>query len=52
MPSVRLLVAAGHEVLRIGVRAILENNPGWTVVAEASDSQQAIEKAKKFRPDI
>jgi DNA-binding NarL/FixJ family response regulator len=52
MPSVRLLVAGGHEVLRIGVRAILENNPDWTVVAEASDSQQAIERAKKFRPDI
>jgi DNA-binding NarL/FixJ family response regulator len=52
MPSVRLLVAAGHEVLRIGVRAILGNNPDWTVVAEASDSQQAIEKAKEFRPDI
>jgi DNA-binding NarL/FixJ family response regulator len=52
MPSVRLLVAGGHEILRIGVRAILANNPDWTVVAEASDSRQAIEKAKEFRPDI
>jgi DNA-binding NarL/FixJ family response regulator len=52
MPSVRLLVAAGHEVLRIGVRAILANNPDWIVVAEASDGQQAIEKAKEFKPDI
>ena len=52
MPSVRLLVAAGHEVLRIGVRVLLENNPDWEVVAEASDGQQAIEKAKEFRPDI
>jgi DNA-binding NarL/FixJ family response regulator len=52
MPSVRLLVAGGHEILRIGVRAILANNPDWTVVAEASDGQQAIEKAKEFKPDI
>jgi DNA-binding NarL/FixJ family response regulator len=52
MSSVRLLVAGGHEILRIGVRAILANNPDWTVVAEASDGQQAIEKAKEFRPDI
>ena len=52
MPSVRLLIAGGHEILRIGIRAILENNPDWTVVAEARDSQQAIEKAKEFRPDI
>jgi DNA-binding NarL/FixJ family response regulator len=52
MPSIHLLVAAGHEVLRIGVRVLLENNPGWEVVAEARDGQQAIEKAKEFRPDI
>ena len=52
MPSVRLIVASGHEILRIGVRAVLANNPDWTVVAEASDGQQAIEKAKEFRPDI
>jgi DNA-binding NarL/FixJ family response regulator len=52
MPNVRLLVAAGHEVLRIGVRILLENNPDWKVVAEASDSQQAVEKATEFRPDI
>jgi DNA-binding NarL/FixJ family response regulator len=52
MPSVRLLVAGGHEILRIGVRALLASNPDWTVVAEASDSRQAIEKAKEFRPDI
>jgi DNA-binding NarL/FixJ family response regulator len=52
MPTVRLLVAGGHEIFRIGVRAILADNPDWTVVAEASDSRQAIEKAKEFRPDI
>jgi DNA-binding NarL/FixJ family response regulator len=52
MPSVRLLVASGHEILRIGVRAILANSPDWTVVAEASDGQQAIERAEEFRPDI
>jgi DNA-binding NarL/FixJ family response regulator len=52
MPSVRLLVAADHEVLRIGVRVLLEHNPDWTVVTEASDGQQAIEKAKESRPDI
>jgi DNA-binding NarL/FixJ family response regulator len=52
MPSVRLLVAAGHEVLRIGVRTLLENNPDWKVVADASDGQQAIEKVIEFRPDI
>lgn len=52
MPSVRLLVAAGHEVLRIGVRILLENNPDWKVIAEANDGQQAVDRANKVRPDI
>ena len=52
MPSVRLLVAGCHEILRIGVRAVLENKPDWAVVAEAGDGQQAIEKAKEFTPDV
>ena len=52
MSSVRLLVGSGHEVLRIGVRAMLENNPDWKVVAEANNGHQAIEKAIDFRPDI
>jgi two-component system response regulator NreC len=47
-----MLVAAGHEVFRIGLNVLLENNPDWKVVAEAMDGQQAIEKAKEFRPDV
>ena len=43
MSSVRLLVAGSHEILRIGVRAVLESKPDWAVVAEAGDGQQAIE---------
>jgi DNA-binding NarL/FixJ family response regulator len=52
MPSVRLLVASGDEILRIGVGAILASNPEWIVVAEANDGQQAMEKVEEFRPDI
>src|SRR5438309_3101475 len=52
MPGVRLLVADDHDVLRRGVRVILEDNPNWTVVAEARDGQEAIEKANELKPDI
>lgn len=52
MPTVRILVADDHDVLRRGVREILEHNPNWKVVAEASNGQEAIEKAKAFEPDI
>lgn len=52
MQSLRLLVADDHDVVRIGVRVLLQNNPDWKVVAEARDGQEAIEKAKEFRPDV
>ena len=50
--GVRFLVADDHDVLRRGVRVILEDNPDWKVVAEARDGREAIEKANEFKPDI
>ncbi|PYU19415.1 MAG: DNA-binding response regulator [Acidobacteria bacterium] len=52
MSDVRLLVADDHDVLRRGVRAILEENPNWKIVAEARDGQEAIERANEFKPDV
>jgi DNA-binding NarL/FixJ family response regulator len=52
MESLRLLVADDHELVRSGVRSILEAQPGWTVVAEANDGRQAVEKAKEVKPEI
>jgi DNA-binding NarL/FixJ family response regulator len=48
----RILVADDHEVVRRGVRALLESHPGWEVCGEASDGREAIEKAKELRPDL
>jgi DNA-binding NarL/FixJ family response regulator len=52
MSALRILVADDHDILRRGVRVTLEDNPNWKVVAEASDGQEAIEKAKAFEPDV
>jgi DNA-binding NarL/FixJ family response regulator len=52
MRAVRLLVADDHEIVRRGLRALLEAEPGWEVVAEAADGRDAIEKAKLIKPDI
>jgi DNA-binding NarL/FixJ family response regulator len=49
---VRILIADDHEVIRAGLRRVLEWQVGWNVVAEASDSREAITKAVKFRPDV
>ena len=52
MPEFRFLIADDHNVLRRGVRAIVENYPNWTVVAEASNGREAIEQAKLCKPDV
>jgi DNA-binding NarL/FixJ family response regulator len=48
----RILIADDHEVVRSGLRAILEANPNWQVVGEAADGMQAIRIATDAKPDI
>lgn len=50
--GVRLLVADDHEIVRKGLRALLEAEPGWEVAAEAVDGKDAVEKAKQIKPDV
>jgi DNA-binding NarL/FixJ family response regulator len=52
MGALRLLVADDHEIVRKGLRALLEEQPGWEVAAEAADGRDAVEKAKLIKPDI
>ena len=52
MESLRLLVADDHEIVRKGLRSLLEAQPGWQVTAEASDGREAVEKAKELKPDV
>jgi DNA-binding NarL/FixJ family response regulator len=50
--NLRLLVADDHDLARKGVRVLLEEQPRWEVVAEASNGREAVEKAKLVRPDV
>jgi len=52
LSELRILIADDHELVRRGVRSLLEAEPGWNVVAEASDGQEAFEKAKETKPEI
>ena len=48
----RILIADDHDVVRTGLRSILEAHPNWEVVAEASDGKEAVLKAIETKPDV
>ncbi|MFF0437049.1 response regulator [Streptomyces sp. NPDC004327] len=49
---IRVLLADDETMIRAGVRAILDTDPGIEVVAEAGDGHQAVELALLHRPDV
>ena len=49
---IRILVAEDHLVARVGVSTIVNMQPDMTIVAEASNGQQAVELFKKHLPDV
>ena len=48
----RILLADDHDIIRRGVKELLETHDGWQVVGEASTGRQAVELAGKLNPDI
>ncbi len=48
----RILIADDHAVVRTGVRRIIEDQPGWSVVAEATNGKDAIAQAITTKPDV
>lgn len=52
MKKIRLLLADDHAILRAGLRMLLEAQPDMTVVAEASDGEEALRRARETHPDV
>ncbi|MFG1694727.1 response regulator [Nonomuraea sp. NPDC049309] len=50
--TIRIVVADDQELVRAGFRAILDAQPDMEVVAEAADGVQAVEAARRWRPDV
>jgi len=50
--TLRILIVDDHEVVRLGLRALLDRHPNFTVVDEAGTAREAIQKALLHRPDI
>ncbi len=52
MSPIRLMLVDDHQVVRTGLKAFLETQPGFLVIAEAGDGREAIPLAMETRPDI
>jgi len=52
MKAIHILLADDHTVMRRGLRLLLESQPEFNVVAEASDGRRAVEQAEATRPDV
>jgi len=52
MGKIGIVLGDDHTLVRQGLRKILEDQPEWTVLAEASDGREAVEKTLATRPDV
>ena len=52
MAKLRILLADDHEVVRRGIRSVLQMHPDWEVCAEASNGREVVEQTLRLRPDI
>ena len=50
--NVNILIVDDHEVVRMGLRTLLEKRSGFTVVGEAGTAQEAVRAARQSQPDV
>jgi NarL family two-component system response regulator LiaR len=49
---IRILIVDDHAVVREGLRALIDSEPGMTLVGEAVDGVQAVQQAASLQPDV
>ncbi len=52
MPPIRILLADDHTMVRDGLRALLEPQPDFAVIAEAADGRECVQRAEENAPDV
>ena len=52
VPRIRILIVDDHESVRRGISSLLSARAEWSICGEASDGLEAVDQAKKLRPDV
>jgi DNA-binding NarL/FixJ family response regulator len=52
MVKQRILLVDDHEVVRLGLRALLERHPQFEIIGEASSAREALEQVANHHPDV
>jgi DNA-binding NarL/FixJ family response regulator len=52
MKNLRILIADDHDIVRRGIRSLIETRPEWKVCDEAHSGREAVAKAEERKPDI
>src|SRR5258708_5023402 len=52
MKTLKILLADDHEIVRHGLRALLQDHEGWEISGEAVDGRDAVDKAALLKPEL
>src|ERR1700681_2690838 len=52
MKSLRILIADDHDLMRRGIKGMLQSHAGWEICGEAHTGREAVAKAQELKPDI
>ena len=52
MCAARILIADDHDIVRRGLRALVQEEPSWQIVADVQDGRSAVVKSQELKPDI
>jgi DNA-binding NarL/FixJ family response regulator len=52
LSNLRILIADDHEIVRQGLRFLVESHAGWEVCGEAVDGWDSVQKTRELRPDV
>ncbi|HBQ60812.1 MAG TPA: DNA-binding response regulator, partial [Balneolaceae bacterium] len=52
MPNIRIAVVDDHEIVRDGIKILLEDEPGMDIVFEAENGKKAVNNCKEDTPDL